>query len=129
MVDVEEQYEHPRPRVRGSLARFRDGVRLAAGVLRASTTNHDVIELLDGLGNLVLENLEVLAAEIGDRCVVTSWIDVDPNVVGFGAEGGARRLLLCARGRERGGRKDDSKTACRPRRRATSAHAGIMAQR
>ena len=110
------------------MPRFGDGIRLAAGVLRAAAANHDLFELLDVLRNLVLEDLEVLAAKIGDRCAVARGIDVDANVVGFGAEGGARRLILCAGcGADRRGQQRHRRN--HPRERATCGlpHPCIMA--
>ncbi len=86
MVDVEKQHEHTRAWILGCLPRLRHGVWLTASVLRAGAPNNDLLELIDGLGDPVLEDLEVFLAEIGDRLAIARGVDVDTHVAGVGAE-------------------------------------------
>jgi hypothetical protein len=55
--------------------------------------NDDALELLDGLGQPVVEDLEVVLNEIGDRRAISGGKHVDPDVVRLRAERGLRRVL------------------------------------
>src|SRR5262249_27947325 len=97
VTDVEKQHEHPRTRVERRLSRFGDRVWLASRFLGGRRADDDVLELIDLLRHLVLEDFEIGAGEVGYGRAVTRWIDIDANVIGPGAEGWARGLILSAR--------------------------------
>src|SRR5262249_59792380 len=109
VIGVEEDDEHARARTLRHRSRLGHAVRLDARLLRSRGTDDDVLELLDLLRRAVLEYFKVVGAQISDRRAVLRRIDVDADVVRFGAERRwrlgrllGRRLLRRLRGRRRG---------------------------
>src|SRR5258705_13167425 len=129
MVYGEKQEQLPAAGILGRLPRFSYGVRLAARILRSGTPDDNMLELVDVLGDLIFEDLEVFLAKIGDRHAVARRVDVDPHVTGVSAEGRlSRGLILRAQRRETNRRREQRDCAHRPRRHATCApwHSRIM---
>ena len=83
------------------LARFGDRVRLAQFGDRDRAARLDQLERFDALGNVVLEHLEILDGEIGDRLAVGHHVGIDAHEVGARAEARflLRRLLVLRLGR------------------------------
>ena len=82
-----------------------------------------MLELLDFLGNLVLDHFEVGRGEIGDRRAVARRVHIHADVVGFGAEGRLWKLILrgqCQDGRH--GRSGDAERDCGQRSHTGSLH-------
>ena len=112
MIDVEKENQDTCARLEGRLARLGNRVRLATRVLRAGAADDDVFELLDGLRRLVLEDLEILLTQVGDRRAVARGIDVDAHVVRGGTERRPGRLILSRKEGERdGGEHERSRRA------------------
>ena len=65
-----------------------------AGPARLRRANDDVLELFDFLQDAAFEDFEVVLRQVGDRRAVLRRVDVDADVVRFGAEGGRRRLRM-----------------------------------
>ena len=93
---IEEQHEHARTRVERRLPRFSHGVGFAPRVLGTGAADDDVLELFDSLRNLVLENLEIRACEVGDRLTVACRVCVHADVICTRAERWTRGLILSA---------------------------------
>ena len=70
LIDVEEDDEDPRTPVLKLLARFGQRGRLSRVGLRSAAANGDVLERVDLLRSVVLENLEIVRRQIGDRTAV-----------------------------------------------------------
>ena len=104
----------PRARVLRHGARLGDRVRLAPHVLRPAAADDDVLELFDLLRRAVLEDLEVVLREIGDRRVVLrrdrrrrgrSWLRCGRSAAALRRRRLRERAAATARARARRGLK------------------------
>ncbi len=91
---VEKQHEQPRADVLHGLAHFRHGGRFPARLLGARAPHRHTLEPVDFLRYPLIQNLDLIAREIGDRTAADGWVDIDSDVVDFSTEWRELRLIL-----------------------------------
>ena len=88
----QEDHEHPPPRVRGLASPVVGAHRVATFLARGGGRQGHPLELRDGLGRVVLEQLEVVGGEVGDWLAFgVGRVDVHTHEVGLDTEGRLRR--------------------------------------
>ena len=105
VIGVEEDDEHARPGILRDLPALLHGARFDARVLRAGRPHVHMLERGDLLRNVVLEDLDLLGAQVLNRLTVRGRVHIHPDIVGFGAKRRSRlvgvrlRSRLCRDGR------------------------------